>query len=606
MTHDDVAVQRWLLLGLVLSTTAAATARLLAIFRVDGLTSLEIVLLAVFALLFSSLAISFWLACLGAHALWRRTGRAESQAPSKVISIADSGRTVLAVPVYNEDPQHVFARLQAMWESLQETGAQDRFDFFVLSDSSEPGCVAAERAGWQRLRQRGVRVFYRNRERNVGHKSGNIAEFCQEWGAHYDYMVVLDADSLMTGETLVKLVQMMDANPRVALIQSPPMLVGGQSLFARTQQFASWVYGAVYSTGLARLQGPDGNYWGHNAIMRVRAFMQNCGLPILPGEPPLGGEIMSHDFVEAALLRRAGWEVWMAPEVSGSYETSPPTLIDHLKRDRRWCQGNLQHVKVLFAQGLRLPNRLHMALGAMSYLSSPLWLLLMLLFTADAIRLQGAPPVTYVGRYPVLVWPISHTAAFISVALATLLLLYGPKILSLIVTLHDRRLVAWHGGRRRLILSVILESIFSTLLAPVFMLSHSWFVLNILSGRMTRWGAQLRGGNGLRLATAIRAFAPHTIVGILVGVCAWEWTPADFWWYLPLLVGLCCAILLAWLTGSPAQGAAARRAGLFLVPSELGGVPIVDRVEALVAEGGLADASPSKTVAPRSDMLQPA
>jgi membrane glycosyltransferase len=399
---------------------------------------------------------------------------------------------------------------------------------------------------------------------------------------------------------------MMDANPRVALIQSPPMLVGGQSLFARSQQFASWIYGRLYSTGFARLQGADGNYWGHNAIIRLRPFMQNCGLPILPGKPPLGGEIMSHDFVEAALLQRAGWEVRMASDLGGSYETTPPTLIDHLKRDRRWCQGNLQHIKVLFAQGLRLPSRLHMAFGVMSYLSSPLWLLLIILFSADAIRLQQAPPVTYVGRYPVLAWPISHAAAFISVFVATLVLLYGPKVMALIVMLRDRRMTAYFGGRRRLILSAILEMILSTLLAPVFMLSHSWFVFNILIGRNAKWGAQLRGGDGISIWTAIRAFAPHTVMAIVAGWLAWQWTPADFWWYVPLLAGLAGAVLLAWFTSSPKRGAAARRRGLFLVPSELGAVPIVDHVDALIADRDPIGHSSNKDVAGRGGALQPA
>ena len=353
---------------------------------------------------------------------------------------------MLLVPVYNENVTEVFARIQAIRESLREAGAEKGFDFFVLSDSTDAACRAAEEAAWRRAREDNcARIFYRNRADNTGHKAGNIADFCRNWGAMYDYMVVLDADSLMTGRRLARLVALMDANPRTALIQAAPLLVGGESLFARSQQFASWAYGRMFAAGLAKLQGPDGNYWGHNAIIRVRPFMEHCGLPILRGRPPLGGEIMSHDFVEAALLRRAGWEVWMAPEFEGSYETSPPTLIDHLKRDRRWCQGNLQHIRLLFAQGLHMPNRLHMAFGALSYLSSPLWLMLILLFSAHAANVDRSP-VTYVGRYPVLAWPISHTVAFVSIAVAAMLLLYVPKIMALIVLLRDREAVRGHGG----------------------------------------------------------------------------------------------------------------------------------------------------------------
>ena len=461
MTHDDVAIQRWLVFGLVLSTTAAATARLIAIFRVDGLTTLEILVLAVFALLFSWIAVSFWIGCLGAHTLWRK--RTHAPAPPALpapMTAGGNSRTVLAVPVFHEDPDHVFARLQAIWESLRETGLQDRFDLFVLSDSSDPACRAAEVEAWRRLRrlEPDIRVFYRNRQPNVGHKSGNIAEFCREWGASYDYMIVLDADSLMTGPTLVSLVQMMDANPRVALIQSPPMLVGGQSLFARSQQFASWVYGRLYSTGFARLQGADGNYWGHNAIIRVRPFMQNCGLPILPGKPPLGGEIMSHDFVEAALLQRAGWEVRMASDLGGSYETTPPTLIDHLKRDRRWCQGNLQHARVLRAKGLHWVSRLHLAAGIMSYLASPIWLLFVISALALGIQYESARQ-QYFSHAPSLfpLWPRIDPLRALRLFVLTMAVLFGPKVLGwLSVVLSPRRLRE-HGGLLRATFGFALE-----------------------------------------------------------------------------------------------------------------------------------------------------
>jgi membrane glycosyltransferase len=374
----------------------------------------------------------------------------------------------------------------------------------------------------------------------------------------------------------------MDANPRTALIQVAPLLVGGQSLFARSQQFASWLYGPIYAAGLAKLQGADGNYWGHNAIIRIRPFMQHCGLPVLPGRPPFGGEILSHDFVEAALLRRAGWEVWLAPEFGGSFEAPPPTLVDHLKRDRRWCQGNLQHVGLLFARGFRLQSRMHMAFGAISYLSSPLWLMLIVFFSADAVRLEQVAPVTYVGRHPILAWPISHTVTFISLALATVVLLYGPKVLALLVVLRDRRLARSYGGVGRLILGVVLESVLSTLLAPVFMLSHTWFVATALIGRSIGWGVQRRDSSGIGLGTAILAFGPHTLVAIGAGILAWYWTPGSFWWYLPLLLGLAVAIVVCWLTSDPARGAAARRHGLFLVPSESTGLPILERVDALL------------------------
>jgi membrane glycosyltransferase len=588
MNRDDIAIQRWLIFGLAVSTMAAASTRLLAIFRVDGIASVETLLLIVFALLFFWIAISFWMACLGAHTLWRGGGKVALREPPEQDAQASlrGSSTVLAMPVHNENCAQVFARLQAILDSLRAAGAIEPFDVFVLSDSTDPKCHAAEEAAWRRMRRRNddARIFYRRRERNTGHKSGNIADFCKDWGALYDYMVVLDADSLMTGATLVRLARLMDANPRTALIQAAPLLVGGESLFARSQQFASWVYGRLYTAALARLQGADGNYWGHNAIIRVLPFMENCGLPILPGRPPLGGEIMSHDFVEAALLRRAGWDLWLLTDIDGSYEASPPTLIDHLKRDRRWCQGNLQHVRLLFARGLRLPSRVHLAFGAMSYLSSPLWLVLIVLFTVHTVQMEYAEPVTYVGRYPVLAWPISHTLAFVSLAVAAMAMLYLPKLLAVAILLRDRRAAQAFGSARCVIAGALVESVVSTVLAPISMLSHSWFVLNILIGRETSWGAQPRGGDGTGLGRAIVAFAPHTLIAIGAGALIWRFTPGDFWWYLPLLVGPAMAIAFAWATSKPAWGTAARRWGLFLVPSETAGVAIVERLDALLAE----------------------
>lgn len=587
MNNDDLAIQRWLLFGLVLSSTAVAVTRLFAIFRDGDVGAVQVLLLAVFAALFAWITTSFWLGCLGAYAVWRRQTKLPLRNPPDVPALSDTrgARTVLLMPIHNEHSVQVFARLQAIWESIRSVGAQSQFDLFILSDSNEREACEGERREWHRFREVNpdARLFYRRRAGNRGHKSGNIAEFCENWGSLYDYMVVLDADSLMNGETLTRLIGLMDANPRTALIQVAPFLIGGKSLFARTQQFASWVYGPIYAAGLAKLQGPDGNYWGHNAIVRIRPFMENCGLPVLPGPPPLGGEIMSHDFVEAALLRRAGWDLWLTTDIGGSYEASPPTLIEYLKRDRRWCQGNLQHMILMFAQGLRLPSRLHFGLGAMNYLASPLWLLLVILFTLNALQLENVAAVTYLGRYPMLAWPISHTLAFVSLAVAAMIMLFTPKILALVLLLRDKQRLCDYGGAWRAAVSVIVECVLSTLLAPVFMLSHSWFVLNILLGRVTRWGTQLRGDADVGLWQSTRAFAPHTVLALAIAAVAWHWTPGNFWWYLPLLVGGSLAILLCWMTSSPFLGRVARRFGLFLIKSETTGVPILHRYENLVA-----------------------
>ena len=441
----DIAARRWLFLILVLTSTTIGVHRLWSVLRIDGLTDPEILFLALFAILFGWVAISFWIGMFGA---WARLSGVKLL-PLSEAAKPSGARTAILMPVYNEDVARVFAGVQAMRTSV---GSDKGFDFYILSDSTDPAHWIAEEVEWQRLRDAAPDLpplFYRHRHRNVGRKSGNIQDFCENWGTLYDYMVVLDADSLMSGETLRRLVRLMDANPRTALIQAPPQLVGRRALFGRIQQFASSVYGPIYSAGIAWLQGPQGNYWGHNAIIRVRAFMAHGGLPKLPGRPPFGGEIMSHDFVEAALLVRAGWQVWMAPELGGSFEEPPPTATDFLKRDRRWCQGNLQHLRIVFAQGLKMPSRLHLAMGIMAYVSSPLWLMLLIVSAVNMAVARPDAPFGYFGRNPQLGLAVSHASELLQLAAATVLLLYGPKLAALLVTMRDRTCPRGAWRRRR-------------------------------------------------------------------------------------------------------------------------------------------------------------
>jgi membrane glycosyltransferase len=589
-----LAARRWLYLALVVATTATAAIRLWAILRVDGLSGLEVSLLALFVVLFGWIASSFWLAIFGTYAR-RRTRRERHLDPARpaIKRIpARRSRTAIVMPIHNEDPDRVFAGIDAVRQSVAQTDCgRAEFDFYVLSDSTDPSCLSAEEIAWRRRCGDGAPLFYRHRAPNLGRKSGNIADFCRNWGALYDYMVVLDADSLMTSETLVAMVAMMDAHPRTALIQAPPRLIGRESLFARTQQFASSVYGDIYAAGLAYLQEADGNYWGHNAIIRVQPFARHCGLPKLPGPMLFGGEILSHDFVEAALLRRAGWELHLAPELAGSFEEPPPTLIDHLKRDRRWCFGNLQHLALIGARGFAFPSRLHFVNGVMTYLSSPLWLVMLLLSSIEAFRIEAAAPVTYVGRYPLLTWPMPHALAFIALVVATLVLLYGPKLVCCVSLLRDRQACRAHGGGRRLALSVLAESAFSSLIAPIVMLSHSWFVVSFLLGRRVGWTVQRRCDGGLDWRTASRAFAPHTAIALAAAVAIWHYVPSALPWYGPLLAGPACAIPLCFASSTSLLGRAALRRRLFLVPSETVGLRVLDRMRERLAAPEIARVS---------------
>ena len=366
--------RRTIFFALVLITTLGAMTLLSVAFQDGGTQPHELVMLGLYAILTLWISASFWTATIGFamlltgrdhYAIARADTRAKAQGNRR-----GPFKTALVMPVYNEDPERVFAGLRAMWQSLVETGHQDGFEVFVVSDTRDPDIWVQEELLWRRWARelgRSARVYYRNRVENTSRKSGNIADFCRRWGARYRYMIVLDADSIMAGETLVEMVARMERNPGVALIQVPPVPVNRSSLFARMLQFAGSLYGRMFTAGLSYWQLGTSNFWGHNAIIRVKPFADHCGLPKLPGSEPFGGEILSHDFVEAALLRRAGWRVWLAYDLGGSYEEIPPTLIDYAKRDRRWCQGNLQHSRLIFAHGFKPLSRIHFAMGVMSY-----------------------------------------------------------------------------------------------------------------------------------------------------------------------------------------------------------------------------------------------
>ncbi len=572
---------RWIYRCLVLATAAVISLRLWEILRVDGITPLEYLYLALVAVLAWWISASFWLAAFGAYAQWRGLVDASLKRPQdRTVSPTFShSRTALLFPVRNEEPLRLFAGIDAVRDSVHQRGASDKFDIFVLSDSNSRDHLTGEAEGCRALSEgAGCEVYYRYRRENGGRKSGNIAEFCRNWGAHYDYMIVLDADSLMTGETLVRLVALMDVNLHAALIQAVPRLAGRDTLFARIQQFASSVYGPINAAGLSLLHGPDGNYWGHNAIIRIRPFMRHCGLPKLPGPAPLGGEIMSHDFVEAALLRKAGWNVHLVTDLDGSFEEPPPTLVDYQARDRRWCQGNLQHVQLLAAQGFRFESRGHFATGVMSYLCSPLWLAMLVVSAAVIFRQNHVEPVTYLDRHPILAWQVSQSTDIALLISAMLVLLFLPKLFALALLLRSPEGRRSHGGVWGLTLSVLSESLFSVLLAPIMMLSQTAYVVKIALGEVGGWGVQVRNEIRTSLAAVARAFRVHTLVAAIAGCALAIAMPTSIWWFIPVLAGPLLSIPIAFVTSSSSAGRYALLFGLFVTPAEVECVPIVSRV----------------------------
>ena len=558
---------------LVTLTTLIALGLMASAFHNNGFSPMELLLLLLYAILFSWICVSFWTAFMGFIAILLGRDRwAISRQPGTPPDFTGPpGRTAILMPIYNEDSERVFAGLRAIHRSLADTGQLADFDFFILSDTRDPEVWVEEELRWQdmvRALDGKGRIFYRNRPENISRKSGNLEDFCTRWGGHYRYMIVLDADSLMQGATLVEMVRLMERHPRVALIQTPPIPVNRESLFARILQFASSIYGRMFTAGLNYWQLGESNYWGHNAIIRIQPFLDHCGLPKLPGREPFGGDILSHDFVEAALLRRAGWEVWLAYDLEGSYEEIPPTLIDYAKRDRRWCQGNLQHLRLAFSHGFNALSRLHFLMGVMSYAASPLWLLFLIATGVEAFIQAQQRPVYFFGDNWIPVWPVSFAVEMTTVLLVTLTMLFLPKLLALLLLLKDGRLLRAYGGIIGASLSVALETAFSVLTAPVLMLFQTKFVLAILMRRAVGWPPQQRGDRMTSFHEAVLTHGIQTGIGIVAGLLSYWYVPAFFWWFTPVLLGLALAIPVSMLSSSIALGQQARNLGLFLTPEE--------------------------------------
>ncbi len=461
-------------------------------------------------------------------------------------------RTAVLMPVYNEDVGAVFRRLRSMAESIDGVGAATQFDFFILSDSHEQA-YAREYLAFCRLREDSrSKVYYRRRDQNTARKPGNIADWVRRFGAAYDHMIVLDADSLMSGPAMVRLATAMEARPTIGLLQTVPALLNGQTMFARWHQFAAALYGPVASAGLRWWSGTEATFWGHNAIVRVRAFAESCGLPELDEEVLLGGHILSHDMVEAALLRRRGWAVHMVSLTDGSYEEFPPTMIDHSIRDRRWCQGNLQHLRLLHTPGFHWVNRLQLLMGASAYLTSPLWMLLLGAGIFEQLRAD------FDGFLLISTgWLLGLTALF----------LFGPKIVALIALTQDGDLRHAMGGWRAVIRGTLLEVVVSIIAAPITMLTQSMSIYDILRGRKSGWLTQRREVEGLRLTEVVAFYRWHVLLGLALTIAIIGGVDGTIW-TLPVAAGLLLAPATVWLTARADVGGWLARHGFFVSPAD--------------------------------------
>ena len=542
---------------LVLATSAALLALMAAATFPSSPDPLGLAMLALFALTLPWTTIGFWNAVIGLALMSVARDPEGLVAPHLRTIVGNEPiamSTAVAICIRNEDTTRVSRNLHWMLEGLVATGEARWFRLYVLSDTDDPAIAADEATLAERLEARfGTRIAitYRRRERGGGFKAGNLRDFCERWGTAHETLIVLDADSVMTPAAMMRLVRVMQVRPEIGILQTLATGLPSASAFARIFQFGMRLGMRSYTLGAASWQGDCGPYWGHNAIIRLAPFIEHCRLPVLPGGPPLGGDVLSHDQLEAVLMRRAGFEVRVLPEEDGSWEENPPTLLEFIRRDLRWCQGNLQYLKLGRMDGLLPVSRCQLWLAIAMYVGTPAWLGFMLL---GLIR-QG---------------PFRPDIGAIVLAL-TLLMSFAPKLATLVDVLARPRLRAAFGGAPRIVAGALLETLFTLLIVPVCAVSVTLFVIGLPFGRQVGWAAQLRDADGISFGVALRRLWPHTLIGLAFSVWLARVAPGALWLGIgmPFALGLVGAIPIAMFTAHPAVGRALGRIGLCRIPEEV-------------------------------------
>lgn len=558
---QTLRTRRWLVATLNLLTLAALLYGLAHVLSAGGWSLADCAILIAFLFGAPWTVLGFWNAALG---LWLLHGVADGL--GRVAPFAAAGeaatpltvRTAVLMTLRNEVPARAFQRLDVVKQSLDATGDGAWFDYFVLSDSDDPAVAAAEEqlaaAFAARIGEPG-RLTYRRRSDNAGYKAGNLRDFCERWGDRYELMLPLDADSVMSGQAILALARMMQAHPRLGILQSLVVGMPSKSAFARIFQFGMRHGMRPYTMGSAWWIGDCGPFWGHNAMVRIAPFRDHCHLPVVPGGPPLGGPVMSHDQVEATLMRRAGYEVRVLPVETGSWEENPPTMLEFARRDLRWCLGNLQYLRILDIPGLKLMSRFQLAWAILMFIGLPAWTLMIALLPLKVLEDRAVP------GYP---------AGFAATLYVLFFAMYlSPKLAGFADILLTRGGTRRYGGTARFVASSLVEIVFAFLQGAVSSFRTTLFMVALAFGRARiGWNGQARDAHALTFATAFAGLWPHLVFGLyIVGTLALL-SPTVLVWSLPLTAGYLLAIPFAMLTAAPALGALLVRSGLCGIPED--------------------------------------
>ena len=584
---------RLFLFGLTLSLSVYGVTEMYAVLSTNTVTILQWAFLILFGVNFIWISFASSQALLGfLVSLWPWHGK-----PTEA-DIDECFKTAILMPVYCEEPARVAAAIRIMQSELASR-APGQYAIFILSDTNDPDAWINEENVFRPVLnsiETACPVYYRKRLENAERKAGNIADWVRRWGGAYPAMIILDADSIMSVDTMQSLSRRMMASPGIGLIQTLPKIVRAKSLFGRLQQFANQCYGPIYARGLSAWHGVSSNFWGHNAILRTQGFAEACILPILPGKPPMGGHVLSHDFIEASFLRRAGWGVRFDTDLDGSYEEAPPSLMDMLVRDRRWCQGNLQHSRILFAKGLSLASRIHILSGIFSYLSAVFWLFLILLGLAIAIQALVVRPEYFSGFSLFPIWPVFDAERALNLFYVSMAVVFAPKVFGWFSALVHFRQCQAFGGPIFLTLNTLWESLLSMLYAPVLMVAQFGLVSSVLLGRDSGWTPQSRSDGALDWTTLWRAHRKHIFFGVFLAGLAYLNSLALFLWLLPITAGLLLSLPLSWISGGNRRISLLGKLGFLRAPEEKRPCKILRSLEDVLAEQPEGDSKVSSSL----------
>ena len=569
--NSELSRRRWLLATLNIVTWVATVSLAAHIMSAGGWTVVDAIMFVCFAIGTPWAVVGFWNSVIGLWLLHFHKDPMGAVAPYAAAGDVPTPiaiKTAVFMTLRNEDPGRAIRRLRIVKDSLDATGEGAQFSYFVLSDTNKPDTAAAEEsaiAAWKASDPDASRITYRRRTDNKGFKAGNVRDFCDRWGQDFELMVPLDADSVMSGPAIVRLVRMMQAHPRIGILQSLVVGMPSSSTFARIFQFGMRHGMRSYTMGQAWWVGDWGPFWGHNAVVRIKPFVEGCDLPLLPGKPPLGGHVLSHDQVEATLMRRAGYEVRVLPIECDSWEENPPTMLDFVQRDVRWCQGNMQYVKLLDLPGLHVMSRFQLVWAISMFIGNPAWTLMIALLPLAAWEAQG------IADYPV------GAAILLYFLFFTMYLM--PKIAGLIDAVLTKGGVARYGGPFNFALSTVMELVFSFLQGAVTTMRTSIFMIGLALGKSVVWGGQSRDAYGISWETAVRTLWPQTLFGVIVCGALWLIEPEVLWWSLPLTAGYLVAIPFAVVTASPALGRWFQKMGLAGIPEDFAPPPEIRAVQ---------------------------